>query len=90
MFGFTSPAAIVTQRARLEFYGYPDSYLESYRDNIARVTKQDVLAAARQRLKPDAFKIVVVGDAGTFDKPLATFGIVRELDLRQAGEGAGK
>lgn len=86
MFGFTSPAAIVTQRARLEFYHYPGTYLESYRDRIAAVTKQDVLAAARRHLKPDAFKIVVVGDAAAFDKPLATFGAVRELNL-QPGPG---
>ena len=83
MFGFTSPASIVTQRARLEFYGYPAGYLENYRDNIARVTKEDVLAAARRHLKPEAFKMVVVGDAARFDKPLSSFGPVRELDLGQ-------
>jgi len=83
MFGFTSPASIVTQRARLEFYGYPAGYLENYRDNIARVTKEDVLAAARRHLKPEAFKLVVVGDAAKFDKPLAAFGPVLELDLGQ-------
>ena len=81
MFGFTSPASIVTQRARLEFYGYPSDYLDRYRDNIARVSREDVLAAARKYLKPDAFKLVVVGDAAKFDQPLAAFGSVRELDL---------
>ena len=83
MFGFTSPASIVTQRARLEFYGYAPNYLENYRDNISRVTKADVLAAARRHLKPEAFKLVVVGDATKFDKPLTSFGTVRELDLTQ-------
>jgi predicted Zn-dependent peptidase len=87
MFGFTSPASIVTQRARLEFYGYAPDYLENYRDNISRVTKADVLAAARKHLKPDAFKLVVVGDATKFDKPLASFGVVRELDLKPKTEG---
>jgi predicted Zn-dependent peptidase len=89
MFGFTSPASIVTQRARLEFYGYAPDYLENYRDNISRVTKADVLAAARKHLKPEAFKMVVVGDAAKFDKPLSTFGTVRELDLKPKTE-AGK
>ncbi|HEY4744972.1 MAG TPA: pitrilysin family protein [Desulfuromonadaceae bacterium] len=83
MFGFTSPASIVTQRARLEFYGYPAGYLENYRANIARVTTADVLAAARKYLRPAAFKLVVVGDAARFDKPLSTLGPVRELDLKQ-------
>ncbi len=84
MFGFTSPASIASQRARLEFYGYPAGYLEEYRANIARVTKADVLAAARKYLRPEAFKLVVVGDAGKFDKTLSAFGTVRELDLRQS------
>ena len=83
MFGFTSPASIVTQRARLEFYGYPPDYLENYRDNISRVTKADVLAAARRHLKPEAFKLVVVGDAAKFDEPLTSFGSVHQLDLSQ-------
>jgi zinc protease len=86
MFGFTSPASIVTQRARLEFYDFPPGYLENYRANIAQVTKEDVLAAAGRHLKPEAFKLVVVGDAAKFDKPLAAFGPVRELDLRQQPE----
>jgi predicted Zn-dependent peptidase len=86
MFGFTSPASIVTQRARLEYYGYASDYLETYRDNISRVTKEDVLAAARRHLKPEAFKLVVVGDAAKFDKPLASFGSVRELDLKPKPE----
>lgn len=86
MFGFTSPASIVAQRARLEYYGYDPGYLENYRDNISRVTKADVLAAARKHLKPEAFKLVVVGDAAKFDKPLTSFGVVRELDLKPKPE----
>ncbi len=82
MFGFTSPASIVTQRARLEYYGYPDGYLERYRDNIAKVTKTDILNAARKYLHPDAFKLIVIGDAAKFNQPLATLGKVRELDLK--------
>ncbi len=82
MFGFTSPASIVTQRARLEYYGYPDGYLERYRDSIAKVTKTDVLNAAKKYLHPDAFKLVVIGDAAKFDQPLATLGVVKELNLK--------
>lgn len=82
MFGFTSPASIVTQRARLEFYGYPDGYLEQYRENIAKVTKTDILNAAQKYLHPDSFKLVVVGDATKFDQPLSSLGKVRELDLK--------
>jgi zinc protease len=82
MFGFTSPVSIVTQRARLEYYGYPGGYLEQYRDNIAKVTKADILTVARKYLHPDAFRIVVVGDAAKFDLPLESLGKVQELDLK--------
>jgi predicted Zn-dependent peptidase len=83
MFGFTTPASIVTQRARLEFYDYPPDYLEKYRDNISHVTKEDLLAAARRHLKPDGFKLVVIGDPLKFDQHLASFGPVKEIDLKQ-------
>lgn len=82
MFGFTSPASIVTQRARLEYYGYPENYLEKYRANIAKVSREDVLNAARKYLKPGAFKLVVIGDDAKFDAQLSSLGSVRELDLK--------
>ena len=88
MFGFTSPAWIVTQQARLEFYNYPPDYLDKYRDRISMVTKADILAAAGKYLRPDDFKIVVVGDADKFDRSLASMGKVNELDLTL--EAAGK
>ena len=81
IFGFTSPGAVVNQQARLEFYGYPEGYLENYRDNIARVTREDVLRVARKYLHPDRMVLVVVGDDRTFDKPLTGPGPVREIRL---------
>lgn len=81
MFGFTTPASIVTQKMRLEFYGYPADYLDRYREKIAKVTKEDVLAAARKYLQPDKLKILVVGDGSKFDSPLSKFGTVAELTL---------
>ena len=82
LFGFTSPASIVAQQARLEFYGYQPDYLERYRERIAAVTREDVLRAARKQLRPEAFKLVVVGDQQLFDRPLSSIGTVRELVLQ--------
>jgi len=81
IFGFTKPEIVVGQQARLEFYGYPPGYLEKYRDNIARVTKDDVLRVAHTYLHPNAAVLVVVGNDKQFDKPLSTFGPVREIKL---------
>ena len=85
IFGFTSSASVVNQKARLEYYHYPDGYLENYRDNIAKVTKEDVLRVAKKYLHPEALKLVVVGDAKRFDKPLSTFGKVEQIkpDMEQ-------
>jgi predicted Zn-dependent peptidase len=81
IFGFARTDAVVTQRARLEYYGYPEGYLENYRANIAKITKEDILRVARKYLKPDQMVIVVAGDDKTFDKPLSTFGTVEEIKL---------
>jgi len=83
IFGFARSDAVVNQQARLEFYGYPAGYLENYRDNIAQVTRADVLRVARKYLHPDAMKLVVVGDEKKFDAPLSVFGSVREITLDQ-------
>ncbi len=77
VFGFTKSDMIVNQRARLEYYGYPKNYLEEYRENIARVNREDVLRVARKYLHPDRLIKVVVGDDAKFDKPLSGFGTVR-------------
>lgn len=83
IFGFTNTASVVFQRARLEYYGYKPGYLENFRDNIAKVTREDVLRVAKRYLHPDGLTIVVVGEPAKFDKPLATLGEVREIKLEE-------
>lgn len=84
IFGFAKADSVVTQQARLEFYGFPAGYLEGFRDNIARVSRDDVLRVARKYMHPDAMTIMVVGDDGKFDQPLSAFGQVREIKLETA------
>jgi len=81
IFGFTSTATVVNQKARLEYYRYPAGYLENYRDRIAAVSSEDVLRVAKKYLHPEALKLVVVGDAKRLDKPLSTFGKMEEIRL---------
>ncbi len=81
LFGFTTPSIIVSQKARLEFYGYQPDFLDRYRERIAAVTREDILRVARKHLHPEALKIVVVGDDSSFDRPLSAFGKLRKLDL---------
>jgi predicted Zn-dependent peptidase len=81
IFGFARADSVVNQQARLEYYSFPEGYLEKFRDNIARVTKEDVQRVARKYLHPDALQIVVVGEDKGFDQPLAALGEVTEVKL---------
>src|SRR6185369_5523673 len=81
IFGFTQANSIVTQQARLEYYGFPAGYLENFRDNIARVSRDDVLRVAKKYLHPESITILVVGDDKKFDQPLSVLGEVREIKL---------
>ena len=84
IFGFTNPAGVVSQQARLEYYGYPPEYLEKYRERISGVTKEDVLRVAKQYLHPDRLIRVVVGEQEKFDEPLSVLGKVRVVRPEQA------
>ncbi len=67
IFAFDDSHDVITQQMRLDFYGYPADYLESYRDKVAAVTAEDVLRVAREHLHPDRQALVLVGDPAAFD-----------------------
>jgi zinc protease len=46
-----------------QLYGLPADYLQSYRDNVAAITAEDVQRVAREHLHPESLAIVIVGDA---------------------------
>ena len=58
-----------------DFYGYPEDYLATYRDNLSRVTREQVVRAARSHLDPERLVVLVVGDPKGFAKPLAGLGL---------------
>jgi predicted Zn-dependent peptidase len=82
IFRYEQKAAVLSQVMSLELQGYPDNYLDTYIENIRKVTKEDVMAAAKKYLSPDTMTVLVVGDEKRFDKPLSTFGKVKTLDLK--------
>ncbi len=81
IFSFSSPSQIVGQQMSLEYYGLPSDYLEQYRDNVAKVTKADVLRVAREYLHPDRLVILAVGDETQFDQALSTLGKVERIQV---------
>ena len=83
IFGFTSNLHVLNQRINVQYYNLPPDYLEKYRDNIGRVTKEDVLRVAKKYLHTDKLTFIVVGDDKKFDKPLSEFGDVRKIELEK-------
>lgn len=60
--------------------GLPDDELDRYRPAIAAVTPDQVLEAARNRIRPAEVSVVVVGDADAFLPALESAGI-GEVDV---------
>ena len=83
VFGFESSAQIAFQQMMLDYRGYAPDFLETYTDNIAKVTTADVQAVAQKYLHPDALTIVTVGNKANFDRPLDEFGAVNEIEIEQ-------
>jgi len=82
VFRFEDPIRVVSQYMYIEHIGLPNNYLETYRDNIMKVTREDIREAAKKYLKPDDYILLVVGDSKKFDKPLSEFGQVNEIELK--------
>lgn len=85
VFSFSSPSAIVSRLVELEYDGLPKDFLQQLRAKVVRLTKEDVLAAAKKHLRPDQLKIVAVGSGDALPKALATFGEVKEIKLSPEG-----
>ena len=58
-----------------DFYAYPPDFLATYRDNLAKVTRDQVAQVARRRINPDRLVVLVVGDDKAFDRPLQSLGL---------------
>ena len=83
VFGFESSSQIAFQQMMLAYRGFAPDFLETYTDNIAKVTAEDVQAVAQKYLHPDALTIVTVGNQDNFDRPLSEFGEVNEIKIKQ-------
>lgn len=69
-----TPAAIAMQVLNQLFFGLSLDELETYRDEVDRVSVADIQRVARQFLFPDRLSIVLVGDASTFVDQLKAMG----------------
>ena len=85
VFSFSSPSAIVSRLVELEYDGLPKDFLQQLREKVVKLSKDDILAAAKKHLHPDRLKIVAVGSGEMLPKVLSTFGEVKEIKLNPEG-----
>ncbi len=62
LFRYDTPEKVLAERERLEFYGYPADYLETYRAALEKVTLADLATVAKKYIHPDKLAILVVGN----------------------------
>ena len=83
VFNFTDPISVLTQLMHIEYNDRPKDYLQTYLDNVRKVTREDVLRVAKRYLEPEGLTLLVVGDISKFDKPLDDFGDVTVIPLEE-------
>lgn len=81
VFRYASSHAIVTQTMALEYFGYPQDYLETYTSKIAQITAEDIQRTAKKYFQPERFSFAIVGWQKDFDVDLSTFGVIQLLDI---------
>ena len=81
VFNFDTKGEIVRRLMTYEYYGYPKDFLEKTKENIEKVTQEDVLKVAKKYLRSDKLRILAVGNPEKFDQPLSSLGEVREIDI---------
>jgi len=68
--GFETVGQISNQLSNLVVYSLPDSYFNSYIQNIQAVSAKDVDRVANKYLTPDKMAIVIVGDKSVIEPKL--------------------
>jgi len=89
LFRYDTKDKVLAERERLEFYGYPADYLETYQEALKKVTASDVAAAAKKYIHPEKLAILVVGNAPEIKPGLEklNLGPVKTIDIAIPGAG---
>jgi zinc protease len=81
IFNFDTPEKVLREKMAYEFFGYPLDFLEKYEAGIQKVTTADVAKIPPKYLHPPQMRVLVVGNAAEFDKPLKSLGPVTPIDI---------
>jgi len=83
VFQFDTPDKVVNRIMNYDYFGLTEDFLLQVRNRVEQVTAEDVVAAAKMNLRPDALRILVVGKPADFDIPLDSLGLgpVHTIDI---------
>ena len=83
VFAFDTRTKTLSRMLNYEYFGYPRDFIQQYQKALAAVTRADVLRVAKERLKPEEFTIVTVGNPEDFGaQKLDALGLpVHQIDL---------
>jgi len=81
VFNFDTRGEVVNRLMTYEYYGYPADFLLQIKENVEKVSKEDVLRVAKKHLQPDKVQILAVGRSQDFGEPMSTLGPVNEIDI---------
>ncbi len=85
VFQHTSIASVLQERMSNDYAGLPPDTFERLVEEVSAVTVADVQRVARQYLRPDALRILVVGNSAELGDQLEVFGDVVEVDISIPG-----
>ncbi len=75
VFNFDTRREVVGRIMTYDFHGLPKDFLQKEKERVEQVTKDDVVTAARNNLRPEEMIVLVVGDSSNFDMPLDSLGM---------------
>lgn len=79
VFNFESPARILGRRMAFRAGELPDDWLSLYLERISAVTPEAVRDVFREKVDPDGWVVIVVGDPARIGPELAEFGPITVL-----------
>lgn len=78
VFFFERPSDVAFRLAFYEIAGYPADFLQKYQAELAKVTPESILEAAKRKVHPDRLVTVIVGKEAEFDRPVNSLGLPLE------------
>jgi zinc protease len=62
LFRYDTKDKVLAERVKLEFYGYPPDYLETYKTALEKVTLGDLTMVSKKYIHPEKLALLVVGN----------------------------